>query len=246
MEALAKKTILGVAVTDASKERVLQYITKSLEFSKDPYYIVTPNPEMAVAARRSSHLQHVLNQARIALPDGIGIVIAGRLLGISLKVKISGTDFMEYLCADIAKKPITVGFLGGRDRVAEKTAECLVMKYPGLKIAFVGEEWDTGKALSAKRTSSKHIDILFVAFGFPKQELWMAEHVGKVPVKVMMGVGGAFDYLSGEIPRAPAALRVVGLEWLFRLVIQPWRLRRQVALLSFVVLVIRERLIGRS
>lgn len=271
MEALAKKIILGVAVTDASKERVLQYITKSLETSGEPYYIVTPNPEIIVSASRNSSFRMILNQARIALPDGVGVTVAARILGKNLKERISGTDCLESLCADVAavnsvtaKKPITVGFLGGRRGVAEKTAECLIKKYPGLNVAFVGEEWGNvsdDKWQMANGKEKKHekkstaftidhlpstIDILFVAFGFPKQEQWMAEHVGKIPVKVMMGVGGAFDYLSGEIPRAPFFLRSIGLEWLFRLVVQPWRLRRQIALLSFILLVIKERLTGQS
>lgn len=256
MEALPKKTILGIAVTDASKERVLQYITKSLDTSGDSYYIVTPNPEMVVASERSTHHQRVLNQARIALPDGIGLVLAASLFGKPLQERISGTDFMEYLCKEVAtplrqgfegrRKPITVGFLGGRNGVAEKTAECLVKKYPGLKVAFAAAEWGGAANGEWRMVNGKSIDILFVAFGFPKQEEWMAEHVGKIPVKVMMGVGGAFDYLSGEIPRAPLALREVGLEWLFRLAVQPWRIRRQLALFSFVSLVIKERLRGQS
>jgi N-acetylglucosaminyldiphosphoundecaprenol N-acetyl-beta-D-mannosaminyltransferase len=145
----------------------------------------------------------------------------------------------------------------------------LAEKYPWLNIVFIASEWsEAGYELAAKSkikmqnaklqfkmqnytkyddafiTSLKdrHIDILFVAFGFPKQELWMREHVGKIPVTVMMGVGGAFDYFSGEVPRAPAFLRRVGLEWLYRLIRQPWRVRRQTALLDFALLVLRKRL----
>ncbi|MBI2022959.1 WecB/TagA/CpsF family glycosyltransferase, partial [Candidatus Giovannonibacteria bacterium] len=85
------------------------------------------------------------------------------------------------------------------------------------------------------------IDILFVAFGFPKQEEWMHEHLGKIPVRVMVGVGGAFDYISGRVPRAPAWVQKLGFEWLFRLVVQPWRIKRQLALLRFAFLVLREK-----
>jgi len=86
------------------------------------------------------------------------------------------------------------------------------------------------------------IDLLFVAYGFPKQEEWMAEHIHNLPVQVMMGVGGAFDYISGQVPRAPRFLRKLGLEWLFRLAVQPWRLKRQLALFDFAFLVLKKRL----
>ena len=86
------------------------------------------------------------------------------------------------------------------------------------------------------------MDILFVAFGFPKQEQWIAENLDKIPVKVAMGVGGAFDYISGNVPRSPVFIRKLGLEWLFRLIIQPWRLKRQLALFKFIYLVLREKL----
>ena len=260
MEQLPKKNILGIEVTDAKRDTVLQYITRSLEDTDESYYIVTPNPEMIVYAKKNTLFKKILNQAQIALPDGVGVTVAARVLGNGLKERVSGTDLMETLCAQVAKKPITVGFLGGKDRIAEKTAECLIQKYPGLKVVFVAEEWEglaNGRWQMANSNESKHereaishmpyviseIDILFVAFGFPKQELWMAEHVGKIPVRIMMGVGGAFDYLSGRVPRAPLFLRTIGFEWLFRLIVQPWRWRRQLALISFFICAGKEFLI---
>jgi N-acetylglucosaminyldiphosphoundecaprenol N-acetyl-beta-D-mannosaminyltransferase len=139
---------------------------------------------------------------------------------------------MQKLCQQVAEKPITVGFLGGRGGVAKKTAECLLGKYPKLQVKFIGEEWK----------QDQPIDILFVAFGFPKQEEWMSHHINKIPVRVMMGVGGSFDYISGKIPRAPGFLRVVGLEWFYRLAKQPWRWKRQLALVEFLGLVLKEKL----
>jgi N-acetylglucosaminyldiphosphoundecaprenol N-acetyl-beta-D-mannosaminyltransferase len=86
------------------------------------------------------------------------------------------------------------------------------------------------------------IDILFVALGAPKQEFWINKNLDKIPVKVAIGVGGAFDYISGKTPRAPTFIRSVGLEWLFRLVVQPWRIKRQLALIEFIRLVVKEKL----
>jgi N-acetylglucosaminyldiphosphoundecaprenol N-acetyl-beta-D-mannosaminyltransferase len=249
MQPLPKIDILGVDFTNVEKFKILEYIITSLINKNDSYYIVTPNPEMIVFSRRNNHFLKILNQARIALPDGIGVVLAGKVLGKPISERIPGADFLEDLCREIAGKPITVGFLGGRSGVAERTVECLVGKYPGLRIGFVGEEWgeagfDLARKYQVNTVRRKHrhqvVDILFVAFGFPKQEKWMAEHVGKIPVRVMMGVGGTFDYLSGEVVRAPFILRALGLEWLFRLFVQPWRWRRQIALVEFCLLVLRE------
>jgi len=280
-----KKNILGVGVTDTSKNEILEYIVKNLENFKKKLFVVTPNPEFLVLASKNKTFRDVLNKADLALIDGVGIMIAGRVLGRPLKERFSGVDLVESLCKRVAEKPITVGFLGGRGGVAELTAECLQKKYPKLKIAFVGEEWNSdlfGRqphiADDARKTllgvgpyfsslnKSRHqtktqptfnssasgqapsfingngIDILFVAFGAPKQEFWINENLGKIPVKIAIGVGGAFDYLSGKTPRAPSFVRSIGLEWLFRLINQPWRIKRQLALFEFIYLVFKEKI----
>lgn len=253
---LSKNKILDVGITNASKEDILEYIFKTLEEKEKPYFIVTPNPEILVFAHKHKSFQTVLNTARLALPDGVGVTMGGKILGKPFKERITGTDLVDALCKESVKKPITVGFLGGRQNVAEKIAECLREKYPGLNVAFKGEEWpkkgtkvqrykgtkDKSDSASLNQwTSEPQIDILFVAFGFPKQEQWMAEHVGRVPVRVMVGVGGAFDYISGRLTRAPGFLRTLGFEWLYRLVMQPWRIKRQLALFEFLLLFLKEK-----
>lgn len=226
-----KNFLLGVGITNAKKEEILEYIITSLEKKTDPYYIVTPNPEFLVYASKHPEFKIILNNARLGLPDGIGVIWAGKILGKPFVERVTGVDFMELLCKEVSEKPITVGFLGGRGKIAEKAAECLQVRYPGLKVIFVSEEW------AEERNS---VDILFVAYGFPKQEEFMAKHIGKIPIKVMIGVGGAFDYISGAVPRAPLLIRLIGFEWLFRLFVQPWRIKRQLALLEFSWLVLRQ------
>ncbi|MBU4098660.1 WecB/TagA/CpsF family glycosyltransferase, partial [Patescibacteria group bacterium] len=177
------------------------------------------------------------------------------------------------------------GFLGGRERVAERTAECLKTRYPWIDVVFVGEEWPQvvksssykvvksssrqvvksssrqvvksssrqvvksssdsengheGFGLEDLKTSIPIMDILFVAFGHPKQEEWIYENLEHLPVKVAMGVGGAFDYISGRVERAPFMIRAMGMEWLYRLIKEPWRWRRQLALGRFVWLVVKK------
>lgn len=226
-----KRDILGIDLSVASKSEVLEYITKNLN---SKYFVVTPNPEILVMANNNSEYQKVLNKAKLALPDGMGVIWASKILRVSLKEKITGVDLVENLCKAVAKQPITVGFLGGKPKVAEEAAECLKNRHFGLKIGFAGSELGQVDKLDK-------CDILFVAFGSPKQEFWMEKNLKKLPIKVAIGVGGAFDMIAGRVPRAPFWLQNLGLEWLFRLIIQPWRIKRQLSLLIFVFLVLKEK-----
>ncbi len=230
-----KKTfLLGVGFSNASEQEVLEFIYTGLQNLSKKYYIVTPNPELLVIAQKDSNYKTTLNNAKLALADGIGILWAARLMGKPLKQRITGADLTESLCNHVSKQPITVSFLGGGPNIAELTAECLQKKYPGLKVSWFSQEYD--KSLKDKET-----DILFVAFGSPKQEIWIADNLNDLNAKVVMGVGGAFDFITGKVPRAPKFLRNLGLEWLFRLIMQPWRIKRQVSLIRFVFLVIKEK-----
>lgn len=228
--------ILNVAVTNETEEKVLEYLFERLKKGKEKTFIITPNPEMLVYATKHLDYQDKLNSADIALPDGAGLFFASGLLGRPLQERITGVDFLERLCKEASEKPISMGFLGGKDGIAKLAAECLRNKYPWITIAFADSKWPEDKNF---HTDS--IDMLFVAYGVPKQEEWIYEHLPSLPVKAAMGVGGAFDYLSGTVHRAPYIVRLLGLEWLFRLLIQPWRWRRQLALLEFIVLVFKQR-----
>ena len=261
---LKKNFLLGVGVTNETSTKILEYILLGLSKKGERYYIVTPNPEILVHATTHSGFKTILNNARLALCDGVGVFWAGKFLGKSFVARTTGVELLETLCREAAEKPITVGFLGGKPGVAEKTAECLLAQHPGLKIVFVGLGWSDSRSVQKEKyqvVSIKYqvgikkekklntqylipntpIDILFVAYGFPKQEEWMADNLDKNIYRVAMGVGGAFDYISGNVPRAPVFVRKLGLEWLFRLFLQPWRIKRQFSLLKFIGLVIREK-----
>lgn len=229
-----KKNILGVDFTDATFAQVLEYLTKKLSSEADKFYVVTPNPELVVIANKDKNYQKILNNAEISLPDGVGVLLAGKILGKSLKERITGVDLVEKLSERIAKRGVTAAFLGGRPGVAVRAAECLKKRYFGLKITFSGPEITNFKDFPKT-------DILFVAFGSPKQEIWISNNLKKFPIKAAIGVGGAFDMISGEMPRAPRVLRDNGLEWLYRLIRQPWRAKRQISLLQFIFLVLRQR-----
>lgn len=256
--------LLGVSITNETTEDVLEHVYNHLKTAKNKLFIVTPNPEILVYADRHPEYKRLLNQANLALPDGVGVFVASGLLGNPLKERIPGVDFMEELCSNSRGKAVSIGLLGGGKGIAKRTAECLKEKYPWIRVAFTSSEWPQELFDLSFNNSKKHgskasevfeemfniparpdenptIDILFVAFGFPKQEEWIYKNLDRLPVKAAMGVGGAFDYISGNVPRAPYIIRAMGFEWLYRLIRQPWRFKRQLALLEFIRLVFKER-----
>lgn len=231
---MSQVSVLGVKIDDVSLKEATELVTEWLNdrSSLKKRFIATPNPEFLVQADSNPEFKKVLNRADLAIPDGVGLKISGRI-----KNTTTGVDLMEELCQAGNDLGFSIGLIGGRDRVAIKTKDCLQKRYPKLKIVFAegGPEVD-GEGNGQSTNSISKVDILFVAFGMIKQELWINKNLENLPVKIAMGVGGAFDYLSGQVPRAPKLLRQLGLEWLFRLIIQPWRIKRQLALIKFVYL----------
>ncbi len=254
---LPSTKILGVSITTSKKQDVIDFIIRGLHAKSKKFYIVTPNPEIIVMSTRSSSYRRVLNDASVSLPDGIGVLMAGSILKKEINERIAGTDLMYDLCRNCAKEGLSIGLLGGSRGVAERTSECLREKYPDLVVKFASDEWDAkntdyrlqiteSQKSEIRNQKSNHIDILFVAFGAPKQEEWIAKNLKDIPVTACMGVGGAFDYISGKVPRAPKAFRRLGMEWAYRLMRQPWRAKRQLALPVFAVKVLKEKLLGKS
>lgn len=234
MQKFKIKELLG-DIESTTFNKALEYIVENLQKQGKKTFIATVNVEILMMERGDPEYRNVIKSADLALPESIGILWGGKMFGADFKDRIPGVDLMEKVCERVAKEPITVGFLGGKQNVADQTAKCLQKKYPGIKVAFAIEEWPLdGKGLAS--------DILFVAFGSPKQEKWIHENLPKINVRVAIGVGGAFDFVSGGVPRAPKFVRSIGLEWLFRLFIQPWRIKRQSALIHYVLLVVKEKL----
>ncbi|MBI2017756.1 WecB/TagA/CpsF family glycosyltransferase [Candidatus Daviesbacteria bacterium] len=246
-----KKEILGVKIDDLSIPEIVSIVEGWLK-KEGKHYIVTPNPEIVMMAQKDLELKKILNNTDLSIPDGVGLKLASDIENIS-----PGVDVLEALVKLAADLGATVGFLGGRVGVAEKAVERLLKKHPNLKVTFAGSggevdeegnsiEYRVSSIKGNKQKNKSHYtlytipatDLLFVAFGPPKQEKWIAKNLKEIDVKVAMGVGGAFDYLSGRVKRAPKLIRSLGLEWLFRLIIQPWRIKRQIALLKYLYLVI--------
>lgn len=231
---MSKINVLGVNIDDVSENEALD-IVKSWLKGKGKYYIVTPNPEFLMLAQKDLEFRKILNKADLAIPDGAGLKMSGEI-----KNTTPGVDLVDKLLVEASNNNWKVGFLGGSSGAAEK----IVQKYQ-LKSVYINSDIKVDlDGRSAPPLSVPQLDILFVAFGQGKQEKWIAQNLSKIPVKIAMGVGGSFDYLSGEVLRAPKILRNLGLEWLFRLITQPWRFKRQLVLIQFVVVLLQKRIIS--
>lgn len=210
-------------------------------------HVVTLNPEYVMAARRDRAFAEAIRRADLRTADGVGVEVAARLLGgarASAVGRVTGVDLVEHLCAATETRPARLFFLGAAPGVADRAAQRLRARMAWAQI--VGS-WAGGRprldddAEALRRIRDSGADAVAVAYGAPGQVLWIErnrEALAAAGVRLAVGVGGAFDYLSGLAPRAPRWIRRVGLEWLFRLVREPSRWRRQLALPRFAALVL--------
>lgn len=232
--------ILGVPVHDVTYAETVALVERFIE-ERGPHVITTPNPEFVMAARRHPRFREVLGRAALNVPDGIGLFIAARLFGGRFREHVRGTDLVERLAALAAQRGHRWYLLGAAPGVAREAADRLAGRHPGLVI--VGAEpgsphpHDDG-AVRQMIAADGPVDLILVAYGAPRQEFWLDRNLGPLDIPVGIGVGGVFNYISGRAPRAPLWMRRLELEWLHRLITQPWRWRRQLALPHFLALAI--------
>ncbi|HIC88007.1 MAG TPA: glycosyltransferase [Anaerolineae bacterium] len=247
MDTLPTLDILGVRVHAVTWEEALAQIERFVA-GGGAHQVVTVNPEFVMAARRNLEFREVLNSADLALPDGVGLLWASRLLSWRrselprLQERVTGSDSVPRLSALAARHGWRVYFLGAAPGVAEQTAAILAQRYPGLVVAgsYAGSPAPAEEDHIVQRIRATQPHLLFVAYGAPAQDLWIARNLARLQVPVCMGVGGAFDFVTGVTRRAPLWVQRLGLEWLHRLIHQPWRWRRQIAVWQFALLVWRE------
>ena len=209
--------------------------------------IFTVNPEFIVAARSDREFLKVLQHNDLNLIDGTGLLIAARWHGHRRCERLPGIELVSHICQLCIAGNYPLFLLGGRDGTAAAAAAALVSRHPGLRVAGAAEPDDPfGQAESICRMiAASGARVLLVAFGTPRQEYWITRNLPHCHVRLAVGVGGAFDMISGRVRRAPRWVRRIGLEWLFRLVIQPWRWRRQRILPIFLGLAARSALQAR-
>ena len=256
--------ILGVPVHDVTLNEACE-VAERLIAQGGAHQFATVNPEFIMAARRDAEFMRVLNVTALNVPDGVGVLWAARRKGYALRERVAGVELLEKLCAMASTHGWRAYFLGARPGVAERAAAAMALKYPGLIIAgtFAGSPRVEDEAAIVARVREARPHLLFAAYGAPQQDVWLAHvmpRLVQVPPHPMapqratyplllsvsrrmgegvgmigMGVGGAFDFIAGVQQRAPDWMRKAGLEWLYRLARQPWRWRRQTALVRFAL-----------
>lgn len=241
-----RQCILACPVDVVTEQEALRRIARYVA-EGGLHQAVTLNPEFVMRARRDHAFLRVLQSADLAVPDGIGLLLAARCLGFRLPERVTGIDLVWGIAQLAAERGWRLFLLGGRPGVAGKASDALRRAYPALRI--VGTHAGTPADEEADRLreyiAQAGADVLLVAYGAPAQDRWIARHGSGLGLSFAMGVGGALDFLAGEARRAPPWMQGAGLEWLYRLVHEPWRWRRMLALPAFAIQVVRAALVDR-
>jgi N-acetylglucosaminyldiphosphoundecaprenol N-acetyl-beta-D-mannosaminyltransferase len=204
-----------------------------------PHLVATINPEFVMRANQDLEFARALESADLCLPDGAGVVWAARRQGCSITGPVPGVDMVPLLAAMCSRRGFRIFLLGAAPGVADELASKLRSEHPGLQVAAHSGAPDPSEdAETLRKIHENNTQVLLVAFGHPRQELWIDRLKNRLGVAVAIGMGGAFDYLTGRVPRAPAWMRNAGLEWSYRLIKQPWRARRMSVLPKYAIKVL--------
>jgi N-acetylglucosaminyldiphosphoundecaprenol N-acetyl-beta-D-mannosaminyltransferase len=241
---------VGHALIDnCSSEQVCASIIAHAQNRGKPAYVITPNAQHIVLLEKERRLQEVYDHADLVIADGISLLIAARLYGRCLQERIAGVDIFRVLCGLAAEAELHVFLLGGRPGSAELAATVLKGSHPHLRCTTYCPPLGFEQSSAALKETADAItaaqpDILFVAFGAPKQEYWIYEHGLQLSVPVCIGVGGSFEIVGGVVPRAPLWTQNIGCEWLYRLCREPRRMWRRYLIgnLEFAAIVLRQRI----
>lgn len=235
-------SILGVRVDNITFEDALAQVDAYL--GKGGFHqLATINTEFVILAQTHPDFMRVLNASPLNVPDGVGLLWASRRLGNPLRERVTGQELVDRIAQLATARQARVFFLGAREGVAELAARALCEKHPDLPVAgcYSGSPDAREQDEIVARVNTSRARVLFVAYGPPKQELWIARNAPRLQVAVAMGVGGTFDTLAGLVPRAPAWMRRAGLEWTFRLIHDPRRIRRQMTIPYFMWLILTRK-----
>jgi N-acetylglucosaminyldiphosphoundecaprenol N-acetyl-beta-D-mannosaminyltransferase len=222
-------TLVGLPIDNVTMTAAVARIVAAAQTAQAPRQVAFVNADCVNIAFRNSRYARVLRRASQVFADGVGMKIAGRVLHRPVVDNVNGTDLFPELCAALSDTGLSLYLLGGRPGVPEGVAEWIVARYPQVQVAGLrhgyftpAEEPEVIRAVAESRA-----EILLVAFGEPRQSLWIADHLAALKTPVAIGVGGLFDFISGRVPRAPLAVRRLGLEWAYRMYQEPGRLWRR-------------------
>lgn len=237
--------LLGLRVDNLTMSEAVESILALMD-SEQRSQVAFVNADCANIAFRNHDYRSVLNDARLTLADGIGMKLAGKILGCEIRQNVNGTDLFPRLCAAIEGTDRGIFLLGARPGIAEAVREWIGQNHPGVLVKGIHHGYFTPEEEPEviRKIAQSGASLLLVAFGAPRQDLWVGKHLGETGVKVAMGVGGLFDFYSGRMPRAPLWMREIGMEWFYRFLQEPGRMWKRyfVGNAVFLYRVIRERL----
>jgi N-acetylglucosaminyldiphosphoundecaprenol N-acetyl-beta-D-mannosaminyltransferase len=241
-------TLAGVRIDTVDFDDAVGTIIEGATSERGTRYVVTPNAHHVVLHQTDAFFRLVYRHARLVVADGVPLIWAGQLLGRKLPGRVNGTDLLVRLCAEASKRKLRVYFLGGRTGAADGAAAVLRERHPALdicgtycpKLGFERDPVEQAEIIADINEKRPH--LLFVGLGAPKQEYWMYTNRENVRVPMMLGIGVSFELVAGIISRAPAWMQRNGLEWLFRLLMEPGRLWRRYLIgnMKFCALIVRE------
>ncbi|MDD5711502.1 MAG: WecB/TagA/CpsF family glycosyltransferase [Smithellaceae bacterium] len=232
--------ILDIPLDPIDMPAALEFVNDAIAQHKIAQYILAVNPEKVMALRQDASLRALFEKASLLIPDGIGVVMATRVLyGLPIR-RVAGADLMQNICSLSAKKGYRIYIYGAAEDVNRGAVDVLQQRYPGINIVgrcngYVKEE-QMGDLIAD--INSSRTNVLFVALGSPKQEQWIDKWQEALEVNVCQGIGGTLDTIVGKVKRAPILFQRLGLEWFYRLLKEPARAGRQVALPVFLFLVL--------
>jgi len=235
--------ILDVNIDQANMEQSVERVKELIFDHEKSSLVVTPNSEMIAMAAEDIELARILNSADLATADGIGVVIASKILGQPLPERVAGIDLISSLFKEFAEEDINFYFLGSKPGIVDRAVENLKKDYPNLNIAGYHHGYidrDDQQQIIAE-INSKNIDLLLVGMGVPLQEKFLDNNLKKLKVGAAVTVGGSFDVLAGEVNRAPLWVQKAALEWFYRLLQEPSRFGRMLSLPKFIFLVLKSK-----
>lgn len=237
--------ILGMRVDRLSMESTLARIEEFIRL-RQPRHLVTADASMVVLAREDRELASIIDDADLVTPDGAGILWASRWLPTPITNKVSGVDLVGELSRLSALKGYRLFFLGSAPGVADDAARNLADQYPGAIVVGTRDGYFTPdeEATVVEQIKAAKPDVLFVAMGIPKQEKWIRRHKDEIGVPVSVGIGGSFDVYSGRVKRAPRWMQRRGLEWLYRVMMDPKKISKVMTLPKFAYYTIRQQRSG--
>ncbi|OCS83293.1 WecB/TagA/CpsF family glycosyltransferase [Caryophanon tenue] len=235
-----KETVLGVKVNTEDYDGLMVEVFDRIE-RKDKALVVAINPEKIMKAKEDPSLMALLNNAEIQIPDGIGVILASKLQKGQITARVTGVDMMLRLCEEGAKRGKPIFLYGGKPGVADKAKAKLEEMYPGIQIVGTQDGYEKDNEVVRARINAVKPDLLFVAMGSPRQENWINDNRDTLHPTIYQGVGGSFDVLAGTVKRAPEFWQKANLEWFYRLVKEPSRIGRQMALPKFLLEVMKSK-----